>query len=362
MPDVRLVNLSKYFGKLIAVDKINLTVKDGELVTLLGPSGCGKTTTLNMVAGLEKPDHGEIYIGDSLVSSSKGNLVETNRRNIGMVFQSYGLWPHYTVAKNVAFGLKIRKVPGKEIDIKVKKALSMVKLDGMENKYPSQLSGGQQQRVAFARALVYSPQVLLLDEPLCNLDAKLREQMRFELKELHSQIGISTIYVSHDQSEAMVISDRIVVMNAGKIAQEGNAKSIYENPVNKFVADFIGLTNFLTGKVAETGDASTMGSVILNNEKTISCIVPANAKKGDSVTLSIRPEHIEIREKDDSSEINSIPAIIKRKVYLGNFYEYWIDINTGSEIRVQSHTSKPIELTTRTSVLLDSSKIIVMLN
>jgi ABC-type Fe3+/spermidine/putrescine transport system ATPase subunit len=362
MPDVTLRNLSKYFGSLAAVKKVSLTVKDGELVTLLGPSGCGKTTTLNMIAGLETPDQGEIYIGETLVSSSKGNLVETNKRNIGMVFQSYGLWPHYTVQENVAFGLKMRKTPEKEIKSKVKSALSMVKLGGMEEKFPSQLSGGQQQRVAFARALVYSPSVLLLDEPLCNLDAKLREEMRFELKELHSKIGISTIYVSHDQSEAMVISDRIVVMENGRIVQEGTAKEIYEDPGNKFVAGFIGLTNFIAGKFIGSDEASNLGHVRLKNGQILQCRIPDNTRQDAPVTLSIRPEHIVFRDKMGESKPNSIPAVIKKKVYLGNFLEYWLDIKTETEIRVQTHSLNTFDEHTEINVYFNPDHIIVMLD
>ena len=252
MQDVRINGLVKRFGNVTAVDEISFYVPPGKLVTLLGPSGCGKTTTLNIIAGFENPDEGEVFVGDRLISSSsKGIILPPHKRNLGMVFQSYGLWPHFSVSENVSFGLKIRRVPRRDLGAKVQEALRLVRLEGLEDRYPSQLSGGQQQRVAFARSLVYEPVVLLLDEPLSNLDAALREEVRLELKELQQQAGITTLFVTHDQIEAMVMSDMIVVLNEGRIEQIGSPRDIYERPANQFIAGFIGISNFLKGEIAD---------------------------------------------------------------------------------------------------------------
>ncbi len=250
MASITLTSIEKYFGKNHVIKNMNLEIKDGEFVTLLGPSGCGKTTTLRMIAGFEKPSSGEIRIGDEIVfSNERGINVPPEERNIGMVFQNYAVWPHMTVFENVAYPLKIRKVAKSEIEERVTKMLEIVRLRGFEDRYPYQLSGGQQQRVAFARALVYSPSILLLDEPLSNLDAKLREEMRFEIKDLQKRLGITVVYVTHDQSEAMAMSDRIVVLKDGEIQQIGTPVEIYEHPANEFVADFIGSANFFDVKV-----------------------------------------------------------------------------------------------------------------
>ena len=260
MQNVRVEKLVKRFGEVIAVDGVSFEVPKGKLLTLLGPSGCGKTTTLNIIAGFETPDGGDVHVGDRLISSATENvLVPAHKRNLGMVFQSYGLWPHLRVRDNVAFGLQMRKTPRNEIAGAVERALGLVRLDGLGERYPSQLSGGQQQRVAFARALVYEPDELLLDEPLSNLDAALREEMRLELKELQTESGITTIFVTHAQVEAMVMSDIIVVMNHGRIEQMGLPSDIYQNPANQFVAGFVGISNFLEGEVvaAGPGDART---------------------------------------------------------------------------------------------------------
>ena len=254
MQNVRVENLVKRFGEVVAVGGISFEVPKGKLLTLLGPSGCGKTTTLNIIAGFETPDDGDVHVGERLISSATENvLVPAHKRNLGMVFQSYGLWPHLRVRDNVAFGLQMRKTPRNEIAGAVERALGLVRLDGLGERYPSQLSGGQQQRVAFARALVYEPDVLLLDEPLSNLDAALREEMRLELKDLQTQSGITTIFVTHDQVEAMVMSDIIIVMNEGRIEQMGSPSDIYQHPANQFVAGFVGISNFIEGEVVAAG-------------------------------------------------------------------------------------------------------------
>ena len=252
---IRIVGVSKRFGSLEAVKNVSLEIRTGEFFTLLGPSGCGKTTLLRSIAGFNQPETGEIYFGDKRI-----DRMAAHKRGIGMVFQNYAVFPHLTVGDNVAYGLKARKVPSGEIGPKGKKALQMVRLGGMEDRLPNQLSGGQLQRVAIARALVIEPQVLLMDEPLSNLDAKLRVEMRGEIRELQRQMGITTVYVTHDQEEALSISDRIAVMNLGVVEQVGMPWEIYNAPVNRFVAGFIGTTNFFEGKWSgEAGIADVEG-------------------------------------------------------------------------------------------------------
>ena len=279
MQSVRVEKLVKRFGVVTAVDGISFEVPRGRLLTLLGPSGCGKTTTLNMIAGFEAPDGGDVRVGDRLISSASRNvLVPAHKRNLGMVFQSYGLWPHLKVRDNVAFGLQMRRTPKSEISEAVERALGLVRLDGLADRYPSQLSGGQQQRVAFARALIYEPDVLLLDEPLSNLDAALREEMRLELKELQAETGITTIFVTHDQVEAMVMSDVIVVMNNGRIEQMGAPGDVYQNPANQFVAGFVGVSNFLEGEVVDAGAGGGRSAVRVGGV-TLLCRAPPRRRR-----------------------------------------------------------------------------------
>ncbi|MDD4479781.1 MAG: ABC transporter ATP-binding protein, partial [Mesotoga sp.] len=260
MSKVVLKGLSKSFGEVNVVNNIDLEINDREFLSFLGPSGCGKTTTLRMIAGFDMPTTGEIFIGERLVSSvDKKIFVPPEERNVGMVFQNYAVWPHMDVFKNVAYPLKIKKTGADEMKERVLKVLSMVKLTGMEKRYPHQLSGGQQQRVALARALVMEPDVMLLDEPLSNLDAKLREEMRFEIKDIQRRIGVTIIYVTHDQAEAMAMSDRILLLHNARVQQLGTPRDLYERPENQFVADFIGLINFLKIDVADR-DARTMAT------------------------------------------------------------------------------------------------------
>ncbi len=247
MAFIEIKKLLKRFKKVVAVNHIDLEVNQGEMLTLLGPSGCGKTTTLRCIAGLEKPEGGDIVI-DGKPMISKG-FVQPSKRGIGMVFQNYAVWPHMKVISNIVYGLKLEKLPRKTIQEKAHQVLELVGLNGLEERYPGQLSGGQQQRVALARALVRNPKVMLLDEPLSNLDAKLREKMRFEIKSLVRRMGITAVYVTHDQAEAMVISDRIAVMDSGNVVQLGNPQEIYKKPANRFVADFIGTMNFISAEV-----------------------------------------------------------------------------------------------------------------
>ena len=262
MAGIGIEHVTKRFGGVIAVRDLSLEIADHEFVTLLGPSGCGKTTLLRLIAGFMAPDQGVIRVGSAPLSTP-GGVVPPERRGMGMVFQNYAVWPHRTVYQNVAFGLEVRKVGRVETRTRVSRVLELVKLAGLEGRYPSQLSGGQQQRVALARSLVVEPGILLLDKPLSNLDAKLRERMRWELKELQRRTGITFVYVTHDQSEAMALSDRIAVMHAGEIMQVGAPREVYARPVNKIVADFMGLVNLIPGKVVRAGsdgdDAAGLG-------------------------------------------------------------------------------------------------------
>ena len=285
---VRLDHISKIYkdpktGKdFYAVHDTSLDIAPGEFVTLLGPSGCGKTTTLRMIAGFESPDEGEIYLGDEAI-----NILPPNKRDTAMVFQSYALLPHYNVFDNVAYGLKLRKVPKEEIQERVTKILELVELSGMEARMTNQLSGGQQQRVALARALVLEPSVLLFDEPLSNLDAKLRVSMRTEIRRIQQKTGITAVYVTHDQSEAMALSDRIIIMNKGVVAQMGTPQEIYYHPNSEFVADFIGEANFLKG-VCKGLDGDHALLEVAGTEVRVAAV--ENMKVGETYTIVLRPE------------------------------------------------------------------------
>lgn len=283
---VELTGVTKQFGDFVAVHDLDLQIRDGEFFSLLGPSGCGKTTTLRMIAGFEQPTMGEVYIHGQPVAG-----IPPHRRPVNTVFQSYALFPHMTVAQNVAFGLEMKKVTRPEIERRVAEALELVQLRQMENRRPRQLSGGQQQRVALARALVNRPEVLLLDEPLGALDLKLRKAMQLELKQIQGEVGITFVYVTHDQEEALTMSDRIAVMDAGLVQQVGDPRDIYEHPNNRFVADFIGETNFVTGRVAELGD---MVTVDLGDLPVRGSADGRSLSLGQAITLAIRPEKINL--------------------------------------------------------------------
>jgi spermidine/putrescine transport system ATP-binding protein len=283
---VELTGVTKQFGDFVAVHDLDLQIRDGEFFSLLGPSGCGKTTTLRMIAGFDQPTVGEVYIHGQPVAG-----IPPYRRPVNTVFQSYALFPHMTVAQNVAFGLEMKKVPRPEIERRVAEALELVQLRQMENRRPRQLSGGQQQRVALARALVNRPEVLLLDEPLGALDLKLRKAMQLELKQIQAEVGITFVYVTHDQEEALTMSDRIAVMDAGLVQQVGDPRDIYEHPNNRFVADFIGETNFVTGRVAELGDIVT---VDLGDLPVHGSADGRSLSLGQAITLAIRPEKINL--------------------------------------------------------------------
>ncbi|MEK7341941.1 MAG: ABC transporter ATP-binding protein, partial [Candidatus Binatota bacterium] len=319
---VRLENISKRFGEFWAVRRVNLQIQQGEFYTLLGPSGCGKSTLLRTIAGFVTPDEGTVYLEGAPV-----NHIPPWERNVGMVFQNYALWPHMTVFENVAFGLRERKIGRDEIERKVRQTLEQVGLTGTEERRPSQLSGGQQQRVALARTLVVQPQLLLLDEPLSNLDAKLRAEMRLELLKLQRDLGITTLYVTHDQEEALALSTRIAVMESGRVVQEGEPREIYEQPREKFVADFVGKSNLFSGTVVRAGD----GMIEVETEEglRIRAASPTPTPAGGAgkeILLNIRPEAIElIAAGETSTRTNRISGKVAASAYQGSFVEYEIE-------------------------------------
>jgi len=324
---ITVENLTKRFGPLAVVNGVNLAIEEGELFTLLGPSGCGKTTLLRLVAGFYAADEGEIRFDDRVV-----NAVPPHERGIGMVFQNYALWPHMTVAENVSYGLKLRKIPSSQISARVQEVLENVKLGGLGDRYPGQLSGGQQQRVALARALVLNPQILLLDEPLSNLDAKVRVQVRAEIRKLQKDLGITTVYVTHDQEEALTLSDRIAVFNQGKVFQVGPPKALYERPANRFVADFIGINNLLDGTVR--GPGATAGSVRVDTvlgELSATHNVPFGA--GDRCVICTRPENIAL-DAPAGGERNRLKGTISFAAYLGNTLRYDADLGSGVTFKI----------------------------
>jgi iron(III) transport system ATP-binding protein len=310
-----------------AVDRVSFNVEEGRFYTLLGPSGCGKTTTLRCIAGLEKADEGEIIVaGEKVFSASSRTFVPAYRRPIGMVFQSYAIWPHMTVFENVAFPLRVgkQKVSNEEIRRKVMTAVEQVELGGYEGRMATQLSGGQQQRLALARALVREPKVLLLDEPLSNLDAKLRERMRVELRELQRRLGITTLYVTHDQIEALSMSNVIAVMSAGVTVQEGTPREIYLQPRSKFVAQFIGSTNQISGQVTNRG-SDGIGNV-RTEEGEISCGILTELKAGDKVVVVVRPESIVLHQQKPSHGENILEGKIGAAMFLGEYVDCTIEL------------------------------------
>jgi len=333
--EVRIENLSKKFGELYAVKDVNLHIQKGDFYTFLGPSGCGKTTLLRMIAGFTTPNEGDIYFDEQRM-----NDIPPWERNVGMVFQSYALWPHLSVFDNIAFGLRERKVPKAVIREKVNAALKMVNLEGLEKRRPSQLSGGQQQRVALARTLVIEPRLLLLDEPLSNLDAKLRVQMRNELLRLQRELGITTIYVTHDQEEALSISTSIAVMSEGVVVQQGTPKAIYETPGTQTVADFVGISNFLEGEVVKIdGDyvqleSQDAGTLLISWRYSFE----EPPEPGTALTIIIRPEAIQIKVESPETSIptNRIQGEVLTSVYLGSLVQYDIKIASGSRIKVNT--------------------------
>jgi iron(III) transport system ATP-binding protein len=326
--------------KVQAVDHVSIEVPEGKLFTLLGPSGCGKSTTLRCVAGLEKPEEGEIKLaGETLFSARKNVFVPAHKRDIGMVFQSYAIWPHMKVFDNVAYPLRIKRMARAEIRARVIKALETVGLKGLEERLAPQLSGGQQQRVSLARALVKEPKVLLLDEPLSNLDAKLREQMRLEIKELQERLSITTLYVTHDQTEALAISDYIAVMNGGRLLDVAVPKEVYFHPRTRFTADFIGLTNILRGRVKALKDG--WGEVETKLGRLRSPL-SAEVKTGDEVYVFVRPEDVEVLKEQPAMQENVFSGEIKGLIFLGELVD--CQILAGQElIRARLHPKSPLK-------------------
>ncbi|RUV04569.1 MAG: polyamine ABC transporter ATP-binding protein [Mesorhizobium sp.] len=339
MTEVSIERLTKTFGSARAVDGISIRIADGEFISLLGPSGCGKTTTLKMIAGFEEASEGAIrFDGKDVIN------VPAEKRDIGMVFQNYALFPHMTVDQNLAFGLEMRKIAKPEMRSRIAKVLDMVQLGGYSERYPNQLSGGQQQRVALARALVIEPKILLLDEPLANLDAKLREEMRVFIRDLQRRVGITTVYVTHDQAEAMTMSDRVVVMFGGRIAQIGAPSDIYERPENLEVAQFVGQVNLIKGTVsgkAEVGKSrvtSVFGEVAVDSREDYA--------SGTAVTLSLRPEAIELRPAGQGGA----PGKVTARYYSGSIIDYRVALDSGETLHVQTFPNIRIAEGDRVSV------------
>jgi iron(III) transport system ATP-binding protein len=326
MPEIHVESLVKQFGEQRALDRVGFTVNDGEMFTLLGPSGCGKSTTLMAIAGFNQPEEGRIAVGDETFFDAARRInVPAERRNLGIVFQSYAVWPHMTVFDNLAFPLKVRKLKRRAIDTRVREVLELVEMSPYVDRYPHQLSGGQQQRVALGRALSYSPSVLLLDEPFSNLDAKLRERARAWVKELQQELGLTTIFVTHDQDEALSMSDRVVVMNFGEIQQVGTPEEVYRHPASRFVAEFVGRVNLIEGHVSGGSDGRIEVAVGENR-----LTVPASGVSGD-VTIAVRPEAVSFGGDGE----NTWDARVHTVAFLGDHYEY--ELNAGQvTLTVQS--------------------------
>ena len=347
---VRLEGLWKTYpgGAQPAVRDLSLKVYDGEIMTLLGPSGCGKTTTLRMVAGLEVPDAGDIYFGElPVVMTSRRLYLPPNKRNVGMVFQSYAIWPHMTVAENVAFPLNARRFPRKEIKDRVRRALDLVGMAGFEERPGPLLSGGQQQRVAFARALVTEPRLLLLDEPFSNLDAKLREQMRISVKLLQKRLNIALLFVTHDQIEALSLSNRIALMNFGVVQQQGSPRLLYEKPVNEFVRDFVGRTLLFKGRV-QFNDSS--GQMAIAVEGAPDCVVfgrtynPDGINSGATVHMGVRPEDVKILPALESTVPSGmIGGTARAALFIGERIEYQVEVDGQGIILIYGERHKPVE-------------------
>ena len=348
MTSLRLTNIRKTFDQTVAVEDVSIEVSAGSLFFLLGSSGCGKTTILRMIAGFVQPTAGRIFFGDRDVTK-----LSPEKRNAGMVFQNYALWPHMTVSQNVGFGLDVRRMPSAEKKNRIGESLELVRMSQYADRLPNQLSGGQQQRVALARAIAFRPDLLLLDEPLSNLDAKLRLEMRSEIRRISHELRITMIYVTHDQHEALSLADQIAVMSAGKIEQLGAPRDIYQRPRTRFVAEFIGETNFVSGEIQGVRDSSGFAEV-RTPIATMRALVPSTKKVGDRITLSIRPEAITIDHASAVSNPQSCATIVLGKclesTYLGASAQHLVDAN-GQRIKVfevnpnsSSFTGKQVRL------------------
>jgi iron(III) transport system ATP-binding protein len=333
MAIVSLRGLSKKFTEAAAVDALDLEIADGEFVSLLGPSGCGKTTTLRLLAGFLQPDAGEIRVDGELISSPR-LVVPPERRNMSMIFQSYAVWPHMTVGQNVAYGLKFKKLSPREVDAKVTKVLELVHLASLKDRYSAELSGGQQQRVALARALIVEPRILLMDEPLSNLDANLREEMRFEIRRLHEEFKITTVYVTHDQAEAMATSDRIAVLDRGRLVQVGKPMEIFDRPRTRFVAEFVGKANILIGRLESDG------SMVLGNGEKIRVQSGGNVAASGPAAVCLRPHNLVLVSDGAAAGqlaeqgYNLFGGTVRRSIYFGDAVDYTIDLDGQSTLRV----------------------------
>jgi iron(III) transport system ATP-binding protein len=333
LASVDLRGLTKRFGSLAVVDDVSLRIDHGQLVCLLGPSGCGKTTTLRLLAGFLEPSDGEIHVGDRLVSS-KLRTLPPEQRKMSMIFQSYALWPHMTVAENIVYGLRIQKIDRATIAKKLKAILETTKLESLAARYPGELSGGQQQRVALARALIVEPETLLLDEPLSNLDANLREEMRFEIRRLHDEYRYTTVYVTHDQSEAMTAADLIAVMNGGRIDQLGTPQEIYESPQSEFVARFIGASNVIKAVARDENHIAFSGATLE--------VVGAKLTPGQNAVVAIRQHDIQLSTQAPQSPQNAVKATVTRQVFLGASRDYMAETSDGTTLRIVTSTETAV--------------------
>jgi ABC-type Fe3+/spermidine/putrescine transport system ATPase subunit len=349
-----LEGVGKRYGDAVAVEDFSLDIAQGEFISLLGPSGCGKTTMLRMIAGFVAPSHGTIRLRGEPISSHEA-VVPPERRGMSMIFQSYAIWPNMTVEQNVRFGLEIRRIPASEAKRRVDAILDVVRLGKYAGRYPAELSGGQQQRVALARAVVVEPSVLLLDEPLSNLDANLREEMRFEIRRMHDAYRITTVYVTHDQSEAMLTSNRIVVMNRGRVEQVDSPVRLYESPRSRFVASFIGKTNLLAG--SKRGDRVSVGDVTLPAAR----LGLGGAADGD-ITLSLRPQHVELLAEQSVEPAREciVPGRVTDAAYLGGSWEYTLDVGMGTPILALSHAACVFERGQPVRAAIDLPRIAVI--
>jgi iron(III) transport system ATP-binding protein len=331
---MRVQALHKSFGKVHAVDDVSFDVRRGEFLTLLGPSGCGKSTTLRLIAGLERPDEGEIEVDGRLVTSPRrGVFVPPEKRGMGMVFQSYAVWPHMTVFENVAFPLRVRRKPQSEVTSRVRNILEIIGLAGLADRPAPDLSGGQQQRVALGRALVSDPTLLLLDEPFSNLDARLREGMRVEMGELQRRLGLTTIFVTHDQTEAMMLSDRIFVMNGGRVEQAGTPREVYEHPASRFVMDFLGRINYLRAHVARLTNGRP--GVRQADGAEVALVVPDGVAEGSAVTLAFRSADVELSMSVDGT---GWAGVVQTVAYMGGREEYVLKMAGSDEIKAERAT------------------------
>ena len=333
MASVELRGLTKRYGELAVIDDVSLTVEHGRLACLLGPSGCGKTTTLRLIAGFVEPSAGEIRVGNALVSSP-ARTVPPERRNMSMIFQSYALWPHMTVAENVAYGLKLRRLDRATIASKLRAILATTHLGELAGRYPGELSGGQQQRVALARALVVEPETLLLDEPLSNLDANLREEMRFEIRRLHDEYRYTTVYVTHDQSEAMTTADVIAVMNAGRIEQAGSPEEVYDRPQSEFVARFIGSSNVVKGQVLDESHLACAGGRLRCSGGRLT--------PGREGAIAIRQHAVRLWPSKPDNMENVLTGTVARQVFLGASRDYLVEMPDGTQLRVVASAAESL--------------------